>query len=69
MSALTDRLDHFVRWFFNSSPTTMAIESIELARPRKEEHADRRRAGKAQAHGKRHQVRRPRSQPQQRARA
>lgn len=26
MSALFDRLDRFVRWFFNSSPTEMAIE-------------------------------------------
>ncbi|MGZ5129615.1 MAG: hypothetical protein ACXWJA_15505 [Caldimonas sp.] len=26
MSALFARLDRFVRWFFNSSPTDMAIE-------------------------------------------
>ena len=26
MSALTDHLDHFARWFFNSSPTTARIE-------------------------------------------
>jgi len=26
MSAFAARVDHFVRWFFNSSPTTEAIE-------------------------------------------
>jgi hypothetical protein len=26
MAAFNDLIDHFVRWFFNSSPTSMAIE-------------------------------------------
>jgi hypothetical protein len=26
MATLTDRIDHFVRWFFNVSPMSMAIE-------------------------------------------
>jgi hypothetical protein len=28
MSAFTDRLDRFVRWFFNSSPTALDIEPV-----------------------------------------
>jgi hypothetical protein len=34
MSAFTDRLDRFVRWFFNSSPT--AEVDLEPARPQPE---------------------------------
>jgi hypothetical protein len=33
MSAMFDRLDRFVRWFFNSSPTTMLIEPSPKFRP------------------------------------
>lgn len=30
MAAFHDSIDRFVRWFFNSSPTTIAIEPQEL---------------------------------------
>lgn len=33
MSPLFDRIDGFVRWFFNSSPTVMAIEPHDPGRP------------------------------------
>jgi len=32
MSAFTEAIDRFVRWFFNSSPTVMAIESPDADR-------------------------------------
>lgn len=44
MSALTDRLDRFVRWFFNSSPTTTEIapnESRRTPAERDRPHADK----------------------------
>lgn len=69
MSELTDRLDRFVRWFFNSSPTAMAIEPIEAVPAPKREAANRRPVEKAPAQGKRHDASRSRLQPQQRARA
>ncbi len=69
MSALTVRLDRFVRWFFNSSPTILAIEPIEPGQAQKGEHANSRQAEQASVHGTRRTVRRPRSQPQARAKA
>ena len=66
MSALTDRIDRFVRWFFNSSPTTMAIEVDESGRA---ERAKRRHVGKAPAPPKRRGIRRHRSLHGERARA
>ncbi len=69
MSALMVRLDRFVCWFFNSSPTTMVIESIEFNRTRTDEHAAHHQATKASVHGTRRKVRRPRSPSQRRARA
>lgn len=68
MSALSVRLDRFVRWFFNSSPTTTLIEFKEPAQPMRVERAEGARHGKAQAPRGRHKLRRTRSL-QQRARA
>ena len=58
MSVLIDRLDRFVRWFFNSSPTATEIQPDESLRG--PERAGRRPADKAPAPRKRRTVRRPR---------
>ena len=65
MSALTDRIDRFVRWFFNSSPTAMEIEPQESNRAHRSER-ERRHADKAPAPRER---RRPRVHHQEGARA
>ena len=59
MSALTARLDRFVRWFFNSSPTALDVEPTEPAREQQGEKANRHQAGHASVHDTRRKVRRP----------
>lgn len=68
MSALSDHLDRFVRWFFNSSPTTLVIESIEPRREQKGEHANHRQTEYSPLLGTRRKACRARSQPQAKAR-
>jgi hypothetical protein len=65
MSALTDRIDRFVRWFFNSSPTATEIQPQEPNREHREER-DGRLADKAPGPRQR---RRPRAHHQERASA
>ncbi len=69
MSTLSDRLDRFVRWFFNCSPTTTLIEVDEAGPARPVGRARRHHADKAPAPRDRHNVRRSRSNHQERARA
>ena len=44
MTTLTDQIDRFVRWFFNSSPDTMSIEPRPSKPSAKPAPAPRRRA-------------------------
>ena len=44
MTSLTDQIDRFVRWFFNSSPDTTSIEPHPLAKPHDRRRGDIRRA-------------------------
>jgi hypothetical protein len=69
MSALTDRLDRFVRWFFDSSPTPPVIEFEEAGHAARDERATRARQEKGSVPRGRHNLRRTRSHSQQRARA
>lgn len=69
MAAFADRIDEFVRWFFNSSPTAMEIESTRQAGEGWPERGEAGPAKKASAEKARRHVHRSRLQPQQRARA
>jgi hypothetical protein len=54
MATLSDRIDHFVRWFFNSSPDKTSIEPrpIPQVAARKSPAAERSHVATKQRNGK-----------------